>query len=158
MCDHSGKSIVFMHIPKTGGKSLDYMLKHIQGHDWRLKSFYHHPPIGYKRIAENPELRGLMRAGCPLVLLTVLRDPLRRVVSEWFHYGVVQFVKKPPMHLPSSLETFKSFGFDMKNGSAALAMKLAMEFTRANPHRLSPKFGGRMDAEVNRDVLFSYVQ
>ena len=79
---------------------------------------------------------------CPLLLVTVLRNPVSRVVSEWFHYGQAQFIKKPPIEMPSAPEVFAAKGFSLKNGSATEAMQHVLLFLHQFAYRLMPAFGG----------------
>ena len=77
-----------------------------------------------------------------MLIMTVLRDPVSRVLSEWFHYGQTQFITKPPTHLPSAPEVFRGNRFSLQNGSATVAMKYVLLFLNQYAHRLMPTFGG----------------
>ena len=156
-CDTTGFTPVLMHIPKTGGKSLNYLMKYLYHNDWRRHFFYHHPPDPYGSVVSNPILHKHIHAGCPLVMVTVLRNPTSRVVSEWFHYGQAQFVRKPPVNLPCAPDVFKAKNFDLSSGSAARAIQLVFQFLYQYPWRAPPFFGSRDLDEQSQEFMQSQV-
>ena len=67
---------IFMHIPRTGGKTLHrYFIRH------RFRVQYVHFPLHFN----NDRLKNSMET--PTTIITILRNPVERHMSEWLKYG-----------------------------------------------------------------------
>ena len=58
---------------------------------WQMDFFYHHGGSSYDMLLHDEAILHRQHAGCPTVLLTLLRDPVERLISEFFHYGQDMF-------------------------------------------------------------------
>ena len=103
------KPLLFIHVPKTGGHSLGRVFW-----EWFPRTFrptytgYNKP--AYKKLKNNPSTKACtvyfghipkVPTGWGNQVMTVLRDPFNRAVSEYFHR------KRRKMELPyDSLEDF----------------------------------------------------
>jgi len=87
ICRHLGITPLLMHIPKTGGKSFKQIFDGLLHEDWRMQYFYYHGRKDYDELLQDAPIVAQRHAGCPLMLFTTLRNPVERVISEFFHYG-----------------------------------------------------------------------
>jgi len=95
MCKQINMTPLILHVPKTGGKSLKRLWNNLIERNWWMQHFYHHGEKGYHTVLKDEALRNQQDAGCPLHLFTIIRNPVSRVISEWFHYGQTLLSRLP---------------------------------------------------------------
>jgi len=105
----------FIHVPKTAGKNV---IETLQKYQKGVKS-YHFPP-DFKDFDDSK------------VYYTLIRDPFERLLSEWFHYGlmmssnetressIIKTMYKDAFNYSSPIAFFK----DPRTGNAHLKMLL----------------------------------
>jgi len=78
---------IFVHLPRTAGKVWRKIMNAPFTKDWRFQYVYHNWESNFQAVISDIPVKNQIKAGCPLTIFTMLRDPVDRVVSEWFTFG-----------------------------------------------------------------------
>jgi len=88
LCKKNRFTPLLVHVPRAAGKLGRTLLNGGLSKDWRMQYYYYNWAQDYDRtVNQDIVLQNQVKAGCPLVYVTFLRDPMERAISEWFTFG-----------------------------------------------------------------------
>jgi hypothetical protein len=105
-------NVLFLHIPKTGGTSIEYYFSEKYSIPLNTKAMYTgaNTPLGtsyqhlpYKEIVKHKYLFPIEFDN--LTVLTVVRNPYDRILSDLFYYKLVDAKTEPP-RVYDAIQTF----------------------------------------------------
>jgi len=139
ICRRARMTPVLIHIPKTAGKTTRIMMDYAVKYDWRLQFFLHTLGTQYEKVVEDEVLQNQISAGCQLLHITLLRDPVDRMISEWFHFGQ-SFLRFEPI-----LQLLEKNKIDIATGNVTEGMNLIFDWAREDPKQnIAPSFKFRV--------------